>query len=54
VKTKPTLLERLQTGIVIGAEGYLFEMERRGYLKAGAYVPEVVLDHPDALRQLHR
>jgi betaine-homocysteine S-methyltransferase len=52
--TKPTLLERLDQGIVIGAEGYLFEMERRGYLKAGAYVPEVVLDYPDALKQLHR
>ena len=54
MKTKLTLLERLQAGIVIGAEGYLFEMERRGYLKAGAYVPEAVLDYPDALRQLHR
>lgn len=54
MKTRPTLLERLKEGIVIGAEGYLFEMERRGYLKAGAYVPEVVLDHPEALKQLHR
>ena len=54
MNTKPTLLERLQEGIVIGSEGYLFEMERRGYLKAGAFVPEVVLDHPEALRQLHR
>ena len=36
------------------AYGYLFEMERRGYLKAGAFVPEVVLDYPDALRELHR
>jgi betaine-homocysteine S-methyltransferase len=48
------ILNRLQQGIVLGAEGYLFELERRGYLKAGAYVPEVVLDHPDALRELHR
>jgi betaine-homocysteine S-methyltransferase len=39
---------------VLGAEGYLFELERRGYIKAGAYVPEVVLDYPDALRELHR
>ena len=52
--TNPSLLERLNTGIVVGAEGYLFEMERRGYLKAGAYVPEVVLDYPEALKQLHR
>ena len=48
------LLERLARGPVLGAEGYLFELERRGYLKSGPYVPEVVLDHPDAVRELHR
>jgi methionine synthase I (cobalamin-dependent) len=48
------LLERLEAGPVICAEGYLFELERRGYLQAGPYVPEVVLDHPDVVRQLHR
>ena len=48
------LLERLATGPVICAEGYLFEFERRGYLQAGAYVPEVVLEHPDLVAQLHR
>jgi betaine-homocysteine S-methyltransferase len=39
---------------VLAAEGYLFELERRGYLQAGPYVPEVVLDHPEAVMQLHR
>ncbi|MBA3724125.1 MAG: homocysteine S-methyltransferase family protein [Candidatus Levybacteria bacterium] len=48
------LLERLEKGPVLCAEGYLFELERRGYLKAGAFVPEVVLDYPDAVRELHR
>jgi betaine-homocysteine S-methyltransferase len=48
------LLERLAEGPVICAEGYLFELERRGYLQAGPYVPEVVLDAPEAVRQLHR
>src|SRR5690348_16076056 len=48
------ILERLNNGIVLGAEGYLFELERRGYLKSGPYVPEVVLDFPDAVRELHR
>jgi betaine-homocysteine S-methyltransferase len=48
------LRERLDQGIVLGAEGYIFELERRGYIQAGAYVPEVVLDHPDAVRELHR
>jgi betaine-homocysteine S-methyltransferase len=50
----PGLLDRLREGPVICAEGYLFEFERRGYLQAGAYVPEVVLEHPDLVAQLHR
>jgi betaine-homocysteine S-methyltransferase len=48
------LLERLEQGPVVCAEGYLFELERRGYLQAGAFVPEVVLDHPEVVAQLHR
>ena len=48
------LLERLKEGPVICAEGYLFELERRGYLQAGAFVPEVVLEFPEAVMQLHR
>jgi betaine-homocysteine S-methyltransferase len=49
-----TLQQRLADGVVVGAEGYVFELERRGYVKAGPFVPEVILDEPDALRQLHR
>jgi betaine-homocysteine S-methyltransferase len=48
------LLERLGDGPVVCAEGYLFECERRGYLQAGAFVPEVVLEHPEVVTQLHR
>jgi len=48
------LMQKLADGPVICAEGYLFEMERRGYLQAGAFVPEVVLDHPEVVAQLHR
>src|SRR6478735_3588495 len=48
------LLDRLAQGPVICAEGYLFELERRGYLQAGAFVPEVVLEHPELVAQLHR
>src|SRR5258707_2214554 len=51
---KPGLLERLEQGPVICAEGYLFECERRGYLQASAFVPEVVLDHPEVVEGLHR
>jgi len=49
-----TLQQRLTEGVVVGAEGYVFELERRGYVKAGPFVPEVILDAPDALAQLHR
>ena len=48
------ILERLKQGVVLGAEGYVFELERRGYIKAGPYVPEVVLDFPKAVKELHR
>jgi betaine-homocysteine S-methyltransferase len=48
------LLERLERDVVLCAEGYLFELERRGYLQSGPFVPEVVLDYPDAVRELHR
>jgi len=51
---KDGLLERLDKGVVLAAEGYVFELERRGYVQAGPYVPEVVLDYPDAVKELHR
>jgi betaine-homocysteine S-methyltransferase len=51
---KVGFLDRLRQGSVICAEGYLFECERRGYLQAGAFVPEVVLDHPEVVTELHR
>jgi betaine-homocysteine S-methyltransferase len=52
--TGSMLHERLANGPVLCAEGYLFELERRGFLQAGAYVPEVVLERPEAVDQLHR
>ena len=51
---KKDLIQRLNEGPVLFAEGYLFAMERRGYLSAGAFVPEVVLEHPEVVSQLHR
>jgi betaine-homocysteine S-methyltransferase len=47
-------LERHRRGPVVCAEGYLFELERRGYVQAGPFVPEVVLEHPEVVAQLHR
>ena len=48
------LISRLNEGPILCAEGYLFAMERRGYLQAGAFVPEVVLEHPEVDSQLQR
>lgn len=51
---KEDLQKRLANGgTLVVAEGYLFEFERRGYLKAGTYVPEVVIEHPELVKQLH-
>ena len=47
------LLSRLTNGAVICAEGYVFELERRGYLQAGAFVPVVLIEHPEVVEQLH-
>ena len=51
---KKDLITRLNEGPIMCAEGYLFAMERRGYLSAGPVVPEVVLEHPEVVTQLHR
>ena len=51
---KKDLITRLNEGPIMCAEGYLFAMERRGYLSAGPFVPEVVLEHPEVVTQLHR
>ena len=48
------ILERLSEGPVLGDGGYLLELEKRGYVQAGPFTPEVVIEHPDALAQLHR
>jgi len=38
------LLDRFKDGeVVIAAEGYIMELERRGYCKFGSFVPEVNL-----------
>lgn len=51
--TKRDLQTRLDESGVVCAEGFLFEIERRGYMASGAFVPEVALDNPQALRALH-
>lgn len=51
---EPGLMKRLAKGPVICAEGYVFELERRGYLQAGAFVPVVLTEHPEVVEELHR
>jgi betaine-homocysteine S-methyltransferase len=50
---KKGILERLQDGPVLGDGGYLLELEKRGWVRAGPFTPEVALNNPEALRQLH-
>ena len=40
---KRGLIERLNQGPVICAEGFLFEIEKRGYMSSGEFVPMVSL-----------
>jgi len=59
--------ELLKEGVALGDGGYLIELERRGYVDSGSgrekvgtgrgsgqFTPEVAIEHPDALRALHR
>ncbi|KAI4816554.1 hypothetical protein KUCAC02_008877, partial [Chaenocephalus aceratus] len=52
---KKGILERLDAGeIVFGDGGFVFALEKRGYVKAGPWTPEAAAEHPEAVRQLHR
>ncbi len=49
-----SILERLKEGPVLGDGGYILELERRCVAQAGPFTPEAALEHPDAVRELHR
>ncbi|HXG47514.1 MAG TPA: homocysteine S-methyltransferase family protein [Methylomirabilota bacterium] len=62
-----SITELLKEGVVLGDGGYLIELERRGYVDSGSgrekvgtgrgsgqFTPEVAIEQPDALRELHR
>jgi betaine-homocysteine S-methyltransferase len=62
-----SITELVRQGVVLGDGGYLIELERRGYVDSGSgrekvgtgrgsgqFTPEVAIEHPDALRELHR
>jgi betaine-homocysteine S-methyltransferase len=57
----------IKEGVVLGDGGYLIELERRGYVDSGSgrekvgtgrgsgqFTPEVAIENPEALRELHR
>ena len=33
---------------MIGDGGFVFSLEKRGYVKAGPWTPEAAIEHPDA------
>lgn len=44
-----SILERLDAGeIVVGDGGFVFALEKRGYVKAGPWTPEAAAEHPEA------
>src|SRR6476661_6674704 len=64
---KKTIHDQLKEHVVLGDGGYLIELERRGYVDSGSgrekvgtgkgsgqFTPEVAIENPDALRELHR
>lgn len=43
------ILERLDAGeVVIGDGGFVFALEKRGYVKAGPWTPEAAAEYPEA------
>jgi betaine-homocysteine S-methyltransferase len=50
---KKGILEKLSEGVVLGDGGYLLELEKRGRVRAGPFTPEVALNNPESLLELH-
>ena len=46
------IMDRLASGVVIGDGGYVFALEKRGYVRAGAWTPESTVKHPEAGKSL--
>jgi len=51
---KKGILERLSEGVLLGDGGYLLELEKRGRVRAGPFTPEVAVNNPESLLELHR
>ncbi len=48
------VLDWLKKDVVPGDGGAIFELERRGYVSAGPFTPEVSVENPEALLPLLR
>ena len=61
------ILQLIAKDVVLGDGGYLIELERRGWVDSGSerekvgtgkgsgqFTPEVAIEHPEALQELHR
>jgi betaine-homocysteine S-methyltransferase len=46
------ILDKLRHDVVLGDGGAIFELERRGYVSAGPFTPQVVIEHPESVKQL--
>lgn len=53
VDKKKSILDRLKDGqVIIGDGSYITTLERRGYVLGVHFTPEVVVEHPNAVREL--
>ena len=48
------ILCKLSEGVIIGDGGFVFALEKRGYVKAGPWTPEATVENPEGVKQLHR
>ena len=47
---KTSILEVMKQRPVIGDGSVVMTLEKRGYVKAGSWTPEAVIEHPEAGR----
>lgn len=48
MEDKISILDKLASGPVIGDGGMCYGLEKRGYVRAGPFTPECVLENPEA------
>merc|ERR1719388_597381 len=52
--SKRDIMAEMKAGFpIIGDGGFVFELEKRGFVKAGPWTPEATVEFPFAVKQLH-